>query len=106
MTHNILPYHRIWSLNLENLLLFTVVSKTTIIKKVFYIKKISLTKTSISLSPKSKRSNFVSDESEDGSSLSKFSLNSKEVNAVSIPKSAGKDVKDMSLSPKTVKDLS
>ena len=64
------------------------------------------TSSSISLSPKSSLSRRVRSDSDVGSSLSKFSLNSKEVNAVSMPKSAGRDVKDMSFKPRTVRDLS
>lgn len=65
-----------------------------------------LTNSSISLSPKSNRSNLASDDNEGGNSFSKFSLNSSDVRAVNRPKSAGNEVSDMSLSPSTVRLLS
>lgn len=65
-----------------------------------------LTNSSISLSPRSSLSNLVSDASDAGNSLSKFSRNSNEVSAVSKPKSAGNDVSDISFNPRTVSERS
>lgn len=59
----------------------------------------------ISLSPKSSLSNFESNANEGGNSLNKFSRNSSDVRELSIPKSAGSDVNDISFNPNTVKDF-
>lgn len=65
-----------------------------------------LTSSSISLSPRSSLSSFVSDASDGGSSLSRFSLSSSDVSDVSRPKSAGNDVSDISLRPSTLSERS
>lgn len=70
--------------------------------KIKLEKKIQ-TNSSISLSPKSNLSNFESEARDIGSSFRRFSRSSKDVRDVSSPKSGGKDVRDISFKPRTVK---